>query len=63
MKFVCVFGHKWPEVWTKYGERSLITVDGIWFEVFEKKCGRNCGARKKLYGPYRYSKELGGSIR
>lgn len=52
--------HEWPEVWTKYDERALVHVDGLWLEVFEKVCP--CGSRKTLDGPLRYSKSLGGGI-
>ena len=62
MKVSCLWGHKWPEVYTKYGERESIDFDGIWWEVFEKKCLRDCGARKTIRGPWRHSKILGGDI-
>ena len=62
MKIKCLFGHQWPEVWTKYAERKLILADGLWFEVFEKVCERGCGARKTLEGPLRYSDAAGGGI-
>ena len=61
MKIRCLLGHDWPEIWSKYGERSLIDVDGVWFEVFEKVCKR-CKARKTYDGPLRYSKISGGDI-
>ena len=63
MKIRCTFRlHQWPDVWTKYEEHALIDVDGLWFEAFEMMCLRNCGARKTLRGPLRYSKALGGGI-